>query len=184
MRKLLVVFLLVVNFSNVNAQIQIFGKYTENGKIEPDFNVFGYGAKLDTGGQFKISYFFLVEEKWAEGLVGFSYTPTKWCELSLQIGIETVSSLYRTSSSIWLGNNKVSFFTCIEKGVGHDNWWYKSTLEYSLNKSVSLGLISWRYNGTGVSLKYTLNGVSVWVNPAYDLEFKVKRFTIGLNLKI
>ncbi|MFZ4648919.1 MAG: hypothetical protein ACOYMB_04840 [Patescibacteria group bacterium] len=188
MKKLSVVFVMLLVavsiFQTVSGQIQIFGKYTENGAIEPDFNVFGYGPKLDSLGKFKISYFALVEEKWAEGLIGVSYSPTKWCELGLQVGIETISSLYRTSGSVWIGNDKVSFFTCVERGIGADNWWYKSTVAYTFNKNVSLGLLSWRYNGTGVIAKYTINGVSVWVNPAYDFEIKVKRLTVGLDFKI
>jgi len=101
-------------------------------------------------------------------------------------GLETAPSIYRLSGSVYLGNDHVFFSTCLEKGDGRNNWWYKSALGYSPSKKFSLGLISWRYNGTGIFLKYnaTKPGVSFWINPAYDLEFKTQRLTIGMDIKI
>jgi hypothetical protein len=187
MKKILVVIVILLSFSAASfSQIQIFGKYTDGKEIEPDINVFNYGPKIDSAGKFKITYFALVEKAWAEGLIGVSYSPTKWCELGLMFGLESTPSLYRFSGSIWMGNDHLAFATCLEKGDGADNWWYKSTLSYSPNKKLALGLMSWRYNGTGVFLKYnfTKPGLSLWANPAYDLEFKAKRLTVGLDIKI
>ncbi len=101
-------------------------------------------------------------------------------------GIETNPALYRLSGSIFMGNDKIAFYTCLEKGDGRDNWWYKSVLGYSPNKHLSFGAMSWRYNGTGVFLKYnhSKSGLSIWLNPAYDFEFKAKRLTLGLDIKI
>lgn len=178
---LFVILLSVSSFS----QIQMFGKYTPKGTIEPDINVFGYAKKLDSTGTFKLSYFALVEESWAEGLIGISYSPTKWCELGLMLGIESVPTLYRVSTSIWLGANKTSFAACFEKGDGKDNWWYKSTLKQELGERFALGLISWRYNGTGLLLEYkTKHDLVFWLSPAYDIEFAENRLVIGMDIKI
>ena len=154
MKKILVLIIVLSCAITGFSQIQIFGKYTAGKKIEPDINIFNYGPKLDTAGKIKITYFALVEKAWAEGLIGISYTPSKWCELGLMFGLESNPALYRLSGSIWLGDDKIAFATCMEKGDGSDNWWYKSTLGYSPSKKFTCGLMSWRYNGTGIFLQY------------------------------
>ncbi|MCX6795600.1 MAG: hypothetical protein NT165_02670 [Candidatus Falkowbacteria bacterium] len=187
MRKLVMLVSLFIVSLNSFAQIQVFEKIAKGAKPAIDINFFGYG-KIDTSAnaKFKMTYFALVEEKWAEGLVGVSYTPVKWCEIGLSAGIESVSSLYRVSASIWLGNDKFSFFSCVEKGEGRDNWWYKSVANYNVNKNISLGLMSWRYNNTGLFLKYNnvRFGVSPWVNVGRDLEFGINRISYGLDIKL
>lgn len=186
MKKAVIFCMLIAVTTVAMSQVQIFGKYTaETGKTEPDINIFGYGPRLDSAAKLKITYFALVEKTWAEALVGIAYSPAPWCEIGIMIGLETVPSAYRLSSSIWLGNDKTSFSACVEKGDGRDNWWYKSTAAYNLNANWSAGLMSWRYNGTGVFVKYTTNRkLSFWANPAYDLEFNQKRLTVGVDIKI
>lgn len=192
MKKLVIAFLiLIITIPVSNAQVQMFGKYTHEGRVEPDINIFGYAGPKTS--KVKLSYFSLVEKSWAEGLVGVSYSPFTYLELGLMGGIETSlpavpngAALYRGAGSLWMGNDKISFYTCFEKGEGKGDWWYKSTAGYSLDKKLSLGLMSWRYNGTGVFFKHTEpeSGISIWVNPAYDLEFKEKRITVGIDIKI
>lgn len=185
MKKLSVIVLVVFLALSSFAQIQIFGKHTSKETIKLDINVFGYARKLDSSGIFKLTYFTLAEESWAEGLIGVSYSPKKWCEIGLMLGMETNPAIYRLSSSIWLGGNKTSFYACLEKGDGFDNWWYKSVLKRNFGKRFALGLISWRYNGTGILLEYkTKSDLIFWLNPAYDTEFKVNRFTVGIDMKI
>ncbi|MCF7820446.1 MAG: hypothetical protein K9M44_03185 [Candidatus Pacebacteria bacterium] len=167
------------------AQVQIFGKYTPEEKtLAPDINIFGYGQKLNQSSTLKMTYFALVEENWAEGLIGVSYAPKDWLELGLLGGIETTETLYRFCASVWLGKDKFSLLTFFEKGDGKDNWWYKSTLSYQIAETWSTGLMSWRYNGTGVFVKKDFKTFSVWVNPAYDLEFEKERLTMGIDIKI
>jgi hypothetical protein len=185
MKHLVIILTLAILTLPMFSQIQMFGKYTPKGTIEPDINVFSYAKKLDSVGIFKLTYFALVEKSWAEGLIGISYQPKKWCELGLMFGIETSPAIYRISSSIWLSGDKTSFSACLEKGDGSDNWWYKGVLKRNLGEKFALGLISWRYNGTGLLLEYkTKNSLVFWLNPAYDTEFQVNRLTAGIDIKI
>lgn len=191
MKKVFLFFLLLSGLLPIfaTAQIQIFGKYTPGpGEgIEPDINIFGYAGSINKSESLKLTYFALVEKSWAEGLVGISYTPIEWCELGFQFGLETTPSIYRLCGSVFLAlNSKTTFFLCAEKGDGRDNWWYKTILSHCPKSRFSFGIMSWRYNGTGVFVKYTFlkDKIGLWVNPAYDFEFKTKRMTIGLDIKI
>lgn len=188
MKKIVALLVALLGFATISfSQVQIFGKYTPGGSVEPDINIFGYAGKINESGTLKLTYFALVEKAWAEALVGISYSPTKWCELGLQAGIESAPSIYRFCGSVFLAlSSKTTFFTCVEKGDGRNNWWYKSTLSYCPKEKFSFGLMSWRYNGTGIFLKHTFmkDKFGLWVNPAYDLEFKTERFTVGLDIKI
>lgn len=185
MKKILFSVLLLIIVISAFSQIQLFTKFTENGQVEPDINFFGYGQKLNQTGSLKLTYFALVERAWAEGLVGVSYSPISWCELGIMGGIETIPSAYRGAASIYLTNKKISFSTCLEKGIGVDNWWYKSFILYSVNKKVSVGVMSWRFNVTGPYLEYFTNkGISFWTNFGTDFETKEKRAIVGLNIKI
>lgn len=188
MKKVIALVIALIGFSILaTAQVQMFVKFTPGEQMSPDINIFGYAGKINKTGSLKLTYFALVEKSWAEALVGISYTPAKWCELGLQVGIESAPSLYRISGSVFLAlNSKTTFFTCVEKGDGANNWWYKSTLAYCPKEKFSFGLMSWRYNCTGVFIKHTfLKGkLGLWVNPGYDLEFKTERLTVGLDIKI
>lgn len=188
MKKFLALTAMMMAFSVVSfSQIQMFAKFTPGESVSPDINIFGYAGKINKSGTLQLTYFALVEKSWAEGLIGVSYAPVKWCELGFQVGIETTPSLFRLCGSVFLAlSDKATFFTCVEKGKGDDNWWYKSTLSYCPKEKFSFGLMSWRYNGTGIFLKHTfLKGkLGLWINPAYDFEFKTERFTIGLDIKI
>lgn len=185
MKKLIVgIFISFLVVVNVIGQIQIFGTYSENGSLVPDVNVFGYGPKIDSLGKFKMIYFALAEEKWAEGIVGVNYSPNNWLEFGLGVGIEQNLALYRITANIWMGNKKVSFFTWAEKGDGRDNYWYKSVLSYSLSKNFKTELIAWRFNGEGINFKKSFSSFSFWIFPAYDFEFKQKRLTVGVDIKI
>ena len=181
------IFLAIIAWPTLtSAQIQIFGKYTQNAQVAPDINVFGYGQKIDSAGKLKIAYFALVEKSWAEGLAGVIYSPLKCLELGVYSGIETNPALWRLASSIWLGTGKFSFFAWGEKGSGADNWWYKGVISYTVSKNFSAGLMSWRYNSTGIFLKFNdqKHKIKPWINLGRDLEFKVNRLTLGLDLKI
>lgn len=176
------VFFLAVSFTAMS-QVQIFGKYSE-GSVTPDINVFGYGPKLDSSGKFRMIYFALFEQNWAEGIVGVNYSPRSWVEFGLGIGMEQNPALYRLTANIWLGKDMFSFFTWVEKGDGKDNYWYKSVLGYAITPKFTAELIAWRFNGVGLSPKLKLNNFSIWAFPAYDFESKNKNMTFGVDIKI
>lgn len=157
----------------------------ENGKIlvEPDVNI--YGQKfLNKKATMGIWGFALVEKGWAEAYGGLLYSPAKWVEITVGAGIEQCPALYRLSANVWMGGKGISFLLATEKGDGPDNWWYKAMLKYRL-KNWNLGLMSWRFHGTGPLLEYTPTKIAtIWVNPVYDFEFKVTRLVIGVDIKI
>jgi hypothetical protein len=184
MKKLIVLLTALILSAVSFSQVQLFGTYTEGGSINPDINVFGYGPSFGSDEKFKLTYFILAEKNWAEGIVGVNYSPQKWIEFGLGVGIEQNPALYRVAANVWMGSGKFSFFTWIEKGDGRDNYWYKTVLGYSLSKRFSLEMIGWRFNGSGLSLKTNFNNFSLWVFPAYDLEFDKKRITLGIDIKI
>ena len=185
MKKILFFVVITILSLSSFSQTQIYLRSGENISAQPDINFFGYGKKLNKSGTLKMSYFALVEKSWAEGLIGLSYSPTSWCELGIMGGIETNPNIYRGSASICLTGKKFSFSTCIERGGGNDNWWYKTTALYSASKKLTVGLMSWRFNATGPYAEYSVSkAISIWSNPGYDLEAKEKRFIIGLNIKM
>ncbi len=66
MKNLTILFLLMIVFvSSANAQLEVYGRYTKNGKVEPDVNIFGV-KKISE--KINLTYFALVEEKWSEAL--------------------------------------------------------------------------------------------------------------------
>lgn len=194
---LIIVSVLMLTLSGyAQNQLQAFGKYTEGGEVTPDVNFFGYAKKLDSAGKFQVTYFALIEPGkkgklgqedtpgWGEGMVGLSAKLFPWCELGVMFGLETVPSTWRGAASIWLGQGKYSFYTCVEKGIGTGNWWYKSVATYTANPNFSFGAMSWRYSGTGPYFKYThtKSGLGLWVNPVRDFEFQKNRVLIGVDL--
>ena len=184
MNKNLLIFFFLVNFIITSfGQVQIYAKYTYKGTMNPVINIYGTKKISDN---FKFSYFSLVEKSWAEGLAGITYSPVKWVELDFKCGIETSLSIYRLSTSIWAGNDNISFFLTFEKGDGIKNWWYKSIFNFAPSDKIAFGLISWRYTGTGPFLKYNFNkiGLAIWINPVYDSEFKEYRCLLGFDIKI
>jgi len=128
----------------------------------------------------------LVEEKWAEALVGATYSPTEWLSLGLSAGVEVKSSIYRIAGSAWAGKGKTSLLFLWEKGDGVDNYWYKTILSYKISGEFDVNATAWRFHGVGPSIRYTpkKKAVTIWLMPAYDIEFKAKRIMLGVSVKI
>lgn len=184
MKNLIVILLAIFMCSMAFSQVQIYTKYSEDGIFEPDINVFSYGPKFGKKENFKITYFVLAERAWAEGLMGINYAPKDWMEFGISFGIEQNPKLFRLASNIWVGNEKWSFFTWAEKGFGVGNYWYNSSLNYSINKNLEIGIVAWRFNGVGTRIKTKFDKISIWVFPAYDIEFQKKNITVGVDIKI
>ena len=189
MRKVLLIIALcaVSTFAVGQMTFQVYTRILEgeNKKIivEPDVNVYGQKI-LDEKSGIGIWGFALVEKGWAEAYGGLLYSPAKWVEITIGAGIEQCPALYRLSANVWMGGKGFSFLLATEKGDGPDNWWYKSTLKYQV-KNWNLGVMSWRFHGTGPLVEYAPTKItSIWVNPVYDLEFKVSRLVVGIDIKI
>ncbi len=183
MKKLFVLIILSIFGHSAFSQIEIYGRYTAGGKVEPDINLYGE-RKLSK--KVNLTYFALVESKWSEALVGFSYAPKDWFSVGLSAGVEHNPAVYRTAGSIWMGKKKTSLLVLWEKGDGRDNYWYKTTLSQKLSDEVSLGARAWRYHGVGPVFSYAIKkvGVTPWIMPAYDFEYDQKRLIFGVDIKM
>lgn len=183
MKNLIITLVLVIVSISVSAQVEVYGRYTSGGNVQPNINFFGVKKISD---KLNLTYFALVEETWSEALVGVAYSPKKWLELGLSTGIEHNPAILRFGGSIWIGKGKTSFLTLLEQGKGKDNYWYKISLTRNLSETVSLGAMAWRFHGLGPIVKYTpkKSDLTFWTLPAYDPEFKAKRLMVGVSIKI
>lgn len=183
MKNLIIILILVVVSISASAQVEVYGRYTSGGTIEPNINIFGTKKISD---KLNLTYFALVEEKWSEALVGFAYAPKKWLELGLSSGVEHNPAILRFGGSIWVGKGKNSLLVLLEQGKGKDNYWYKAKLSRNLSETISIGAMAWRFHGLGPIVKYTpkKSDLTFWILPAYDPEFKAKRLMVGVSIKI
>jgi len=183
MKKLTIFLALILGYSYVYAQVEVYGRYTINGTVEPDINI--YGTKKISE-KFDFTYFALVEKGWATLYLGISYSPEKWISVGLSAGIEQNPALYRIAGSVWLGKEKNSLLLLWEKGDGANNYWYRITASHKFSEEFSLSARAWRFHGVGPIVEYTLekSDLTFWLLPAYDLEFKAKRLIVGLAVKI
>lgn len=183
MKKIIVLLIVIFFGFKSYSQLEVYARYTEGGKVDPDINLYGtkkISAKWD------LTYFALVEQAWSEALVGVSYSPKDWISFGGMVGIEQNPALYRFLGSIWLGKGKKSFLALYEKGNGTDNYWYKITASYEVTEKFTLGARAWRYNGVGPvgTLLIKKLGTSVWIMPMYDFEVQKKRVSLGVSIKL
>ena len=183
MKNLIITLAFIIVSISAFSQIEVYGRYTTGGNIEPNINIFGT-KKISE--RFNLTYFALVEETWSEALVGFDYSAKKWLSLGLSAGVEHNPAILRLAGSIWVGKGKTSLLILGEQGHGKDNYWYKINLSRSLSETISLGAMAWRFHGLGPIIKYTpkKSDLSFWVLPTYDSEFKAKRLIVGVSIKM
>ncbi len=167
------------------AQLEMYGRYTINGKMEPAVDLHG---ETKISEKVHLTYFALVEEKWQEALIGVSYSPIKWINLGLSTGtgIEQNHAIIRFGGNIKLSKGKTSLLMLGEKGAGKDNYLYKTVLSYKASEQFTVCAVAWRFHGIGPVVKYTpkKSDWAISFMPAYDPEFKEKRMILGLSLKI
>lgn len=168
---------------SIQAQVEVYGRYTSGGKVEPDINIFG---TKEINNKINFTYFALLEKKWGESYIGISYSPKSWMSVGVGAGIEQNSALYRFGGSFWFGHERNSLLILWEKGDGTDNYWYKTVLSHRASDKLTFGAVAWRFHGVGPIVKYTPNksNLTFWVLPVYDFEFKAKRLVLGVSRKI
>ena len=183
MKNKILILLLCIISGTVSAQLEMYGRYTENGKVAPDINIFG--TKKVTK-KVSLTYFTLIEEKWSEALVGVSYSPSDVINFGISAGIEHNPAIYRFGASIYYKKGNTSLLIVGEKGDGNDNYFYKCLLlSKAFSTNLRVGGIAWRYHGIGPVVDYKLTtGTNIWAVPAYDKEFRVVRFMLGVSIKI
>lgn len=177
-----VIFFIVTLFISVImfSQVSVFTNYSE-GKFNPCVTISGTKMISEKIG---ITYFSLVQEKWAEAQIGLSYSPAEWITFGLSGGLEQNEALYRTGAFLWLGKGKTSFIALLEKGNGVDNYWYKSTFSYNVSPNLNLGLMAWRFIGVGPIAKYKIKDFSLWLLPTYEFENENFNLVFGVDIKI
>jgi hypothetical protein len=160
--------------------LEVFGR-TNNKTIVPDVNFYG---EKKISEKVSLTLFMLVEQKWSEGLVGISYSPSKWISIGASAGIEHNDALYRFGGMVWMGKGKFSLLLLGEKGNGTNNYWYKNTFSFQCSEKFSLGARAWRYIGVGPVATYEIKKLDskIWIMPAYDFEAKQSRLALGMRI--
>ncbi len=180
MKKFITIILIFV-VNNTNAQLDSYVRFGEKARPAMDINY--YGTKKISE-KFSLNYFGLIEKTWGEALIGGSYSPNNNLSFTAMTGVEHGSSKPRLFLGVWTGKNNNSILAMYEKGAGKGNYWYRINAYHTFSKSFTAGITSWRFNGTGVNLRYTKKDVTIWSMPGYDLEYEVARLMVGVNIKM
>jgi hypothetical protein len=185
MKKIYVFIIFAVLTINVSAQVQTYTKFSQE-SVDWDINVFGINK---ISGNWYYNYFFLVEQYWAEGLVGLEYQLSEEAGISFMAGMEQNPGIWRWGFYVYASRHGLSYFANAEFGDGSDNMWYKTYLIYDLPGALEgfkVGIMSWRYNVTGLYLEAPpiIPGVSPWINIGRDLEFRENRILVGIDIDI
>ncbi|MBX4204840.1 MAG: hypothetical protein KW788_01465 [Candidatus Doudnabacteria bacterium] len=163
MKKIMFVFVLVLVFGvRVSAQtfVESQNELVTTG-ITPtiDAQVVKSGKKVD------LTAWFLVTDKWGEGLLGVSKSLKPWLWVGVVAGIETDRRPWRISPEVWAGKNRVSFYFVTEHGGS--GYWYKSTGLVNVTRRIAFGYHTQRFYGTGPMMKVDLGrGLAVWASTA------------------
>lgn len=164
-----------------HAQLEMYGRYTPSGSVEPNIN---YSGSKKITEKISLTYFGLVEQKWSEALIGATYSPSKSFSIGASTGIEHGTNSPRFGASIWTATGKTSFLILGELGAGKDNYLYKSNLFYKYSDLFTLGVTAWRFHGIGPNFRFTIPKLSltVWSMPAYDFESNKSKLMIGASM--
>jgi hypothetical protein len=129
-------------------------------------------------------FFALTTVAWAEVLYGVTYSPKSWVTIGLMVGFEqnSPSITPRVEPMLLLKGKKFSWITIGELGKGEANYWWTSHLLYT-HKSVSVGVMSRRFYGSGVQLKYQITkNIGVWTAILYDYETEQVKPTFSVKV--
>jgi hypothetical protein len=181
-KKILVPLLIVMPFFT-QAQLEVYGRYTAGGSVEPNVNYFG--SKKITE-KMSLTFFGLIEQKWSEALIGVSYAPSTSWGIGVSAGIEHGTNHPRFGASMWTGKGKTSFRILGEWGSGKDNYLYKANLFHKYTDQFTLGVTAWRFHGVGPNFRLTIPKllITIWSMPAYDLEANKSKLMIGASVNM
>ncbi|HTE28425.1 hypothetical protein [Flavitalea sp.] len=177
------VFLLIFLPAWSLAQLELYGRYTTGGAVQPNINFFGTKKITE---KFSLTFFGLVEEKWGEALIGASYALTGSFSIGASAGIEHGTKSPRFGMSIWTGKEKTSFIILGELGQGKKNYLYKANLFHKYTDRFTLGVTAWRFHGAGPNLRFIFPKLSstIWSMPAYDFEAGKSKLMIGVSVNM
>ncbi len=179
MKKIFALLFIAVPFL-AQAQLEVYGRYTAGGSIEPNINYF---ASKKVTEKISLTFFGLVEQKWSEALIGATFAPSSSFSIGASTGIEHGTNSRRFGLSVWTGKGKTSFSILGELGSGKSNYMYKANLLYKCTDSFTLGVTAWRFHGAGPNFRFTIPKLSstIWAMPAYDFEASKWRLMIGVS---
>jgi len=144
------------------------------------------GGNVKVNDKFTHGFFALTTTHWAQLKYGITYSLTPWMTTGLSVGFEqNIEHITpRISPMLLLKGKNISWLTVAEFGVGEGNYWWTSHLLYT-HKHISFGLMSRRFYGSGVQLKYKFNKhmhIGVWGAGLYDHEAEVFKPTVSLRI--
>lgn len=172
----------------------VFLEYQIGDKINPSLNFF-------TGKTF-LKYLMLTSDvslniPLTKAVVGLSVKPTSWFMVGAGAGLEVTSLnnkfaarhkdfLPRYEANLFLGGEKLSFFAIIDRGLGVNNYSYKTSVNYQVSENWRLSLMAWRFHGAGLRISSRLKNSASYVLffPSYDLDSKSFKISLGFSVDI
>lgn len=97
---------------------------------------------------------------WSEALIGLTYAPTKWVEMSASLGLESADNPFREGVSMWLGKRRWSLLSIHEHGGS--GYWYRHLGKFQATKTFAVGLESRQFFGVGPYAEKKLGKVALW----------------------
>lgn len=171
---------------NVEAQaqnsfwVESYNKYdSKNQKMSTQVDIFGE-HKINE--RLKVFIWSLSSNSWGEGIVGLTYTPVSWIDLSLGGGVESDKNPLRMQASAYMSKGSHSLYLATELG-GSGKWYLieqnnsivtRPDTSGGLN-NVGIGVRAQRFAGVGprIQVVFSKKRVMVWAVPvAIDPEVK------------
>ena len=161
MRIFLVVVILASTATTAQAQqvsgfVESWNTVSEE-SVKPQLNVYARGPLK---GGLDWSAWTLTSKGWSEALVGLTYTPVKWIEVSGSLGIETADDPLRQGASVWLGKGRWALLSIHENGGS--GYWYRYLGKFQATETIAVGIESRRFFGTGPYAEKKFGKVALW----------------------
>lgn len=136
--------------------IESYNTVSEVG-VTPQLNIYVHGPLK---GKLGWSLWTLTSEPYSEAYPGLTFAPAKWIEVSSGIGLETADNPFRMGHSLWLGKGRWSLLTIHEHGGS--GYWYRYLGTVQIAKTLTVGVNSTKFLGTGPYVEKKIGKVSLW----------------------
>ena len=144
--------------------------------VTPQVNVLLNGP---IKGDFGWTAWTLTSKAWGEALVGLTYKPAKWVEVSGSVGLEHVSkedNSLRLGASVFAERGRFSILSIREEGVDH---WYRHLGKFQVSDTVAVGIENRRFFGTGPYAEVKFGKIVLWG----DYAISNNKGVVGVRLK-
>lgn len=158
----LVALILLASPSLVQAQ-QVGGSveyahFVVDGESTPEIHTYLRGP---IKGDFGWTSWTLNNGSWSEALIGLTYAPASWIEVSGSVGLERHDNSERFGASVWLGKGRFSLLSLFENGGS--GAWQKYVGTFKVNKHLSVGGLSQDFLGEGPYFEVNVKKFTTWV---------------------